>query len=76
MNVTVAIDDRIVERARAIAKSQNTSLQALVRRYLETLTGDSSSQDVADELMALMKTHGGHSGGATFRREDAYDGRL
>lgn len=76
MNVTIAIDDQVVERARAIAQSHNTSLQELVRRYLEALVGAQSSEAVAHQLISLMKTHGGHSGGATFRRDDAYEGRL
>jgi hypothetical protein len=76
MNVTISIDDHVVERARAIAQSHNTSLQELVRRYLETLVGAQSSEVVAQELISMMKTLGGHSGGATFRRDDAYEGRL
>ena len=76
MNVTISIDDLVVEKARAIAQSQNTSLQELVRRYLESLVGTQRSDLVAERLISLMTNHGGHSGGTPFRRDDAYEGRL
>jgi hypothetical protein len=75
MNVTISIEDQLVERARAIARSQGTSLQGLIRKYLETLTGPKGAT-AADRLLTLMETHGGHSGGKRIRREDAYEGRL
>ncbi len=52
------------------------SLQEYVRECLRALTGASSPGDVADELLALMETQGGHSGGRDLRREDAYEGRV
>lgn len=76
MNLTITIEDQVVERARDVAKSQGTSLQGLIRRYLETLGGTSTGKEVADTLLELMKTNGGHSRGVRFRREDAYEELL
>ncbi len=76
MNLTISIEEQVVERAREVAKSQGTSLQGLIRRYLETLGGTSSGEEVAETLLDLMKSNGGHSKGARIRREDAYEGRL
>ncbi len=76
MNLTINVDDRIVDRARKIAQSHGVSLQDLIRKYLEGVVGKGSPESVADELLALMTEHGGHSGGQRIRREDAYEGRL
>jgi hypothetical protein len=76
MNITIAVDDKVVERARELARRQGRSLQELVRDYLQTLVGDRPGSEVADELLALMERHGGRSGGRRFHRSDAYEDRL
>jgi hypothetical protein len=76
MNLTISVDDELLQRARELAQRRGISLQQLLREYLETLVGRSSPEDVADELLRLMDVHGGHSGGEKFHREDAYEGRT
>ena len=76
MNITIAVDDGVVERARELARRQGRSLQELLRDYLQTLVGDRPGREVADELLELMESHGGRSGGQAFRRADAYEDRL
>jgi hypothetical protein len=76
MNLTISVDDQLVERARKLAQSQGVSLQELIRRYLEGLAGPRSSEATAEELLALMERQGGHSGGQRMGREEAYEGRL
>lgn len=76
MNLTIAVDDDLLERARELARRRGVSLQELLREQLRTLTGERSGADVAAELMELMETHPGRSGGRRWRREDAYEGRL
>jgi hypothetical protein len=75
MNLTITADEKLIERARDYARAQGTSLQALLRRYLETLAGETPLDSVAAELTGLMKEQGGRSSGP-IRREDAYEGRL
>jgi hypothetical protein len=53
MNLTLAVDDKLVEKARQAASRQGTSLQALVRQYIETLAG--SREGVA--LVDLLEEH-------------------
>jgi hypothetical protein len=74
-NVTISVDERILSRAREIARQQGTSLNELLRRYLESLGGRPEAEARGEELLRLMDVEGGHSGGAPFRRSDAYAGR-
>lgn len=76
MNLTLSVDEKVVERAREAARQQGTSLNALVRQYLETLAGSSPGHETASELLSLMREHGGHSGGRRIHREEAYEGRA
>jgi len=76
MNLTIAVDSGLVGRARDVARMQGRSLQDLIREYLQTVVGDQPGAAVADELLELMDSEGGHSGGARFRRDDAYEGRV
>jgi hypothetical protein len=76
MSLTIAVDDDLLEEARALARRRGVSLQELLRDYLNTLVGERSGADVADELLELMATQDGHSGGRRGRREEAYEGRL
>jgi hypothetical protein len=72
MNVTLSIDDQTLNRARSLAQRRGTSLNQMIRDYLETLTARDPGQAVA-ELQRLWREEAGDSGGRTWRREDAYD---
>jgi hypothetical protein len=76
MNVTISVEDDLLERARELARRRGISLQELIRDQLRLLAGERSGSDTASELLELMDQHGGHSGGRPWRREDAYQGRL
>ena len=76
MNLTISVDDELLRRAREHARHRGTSLQELLRGYLRGLVGDQPAESVAEELIGLMRTHGGHSGGRKIPREDAYEDRL
>lgn len=76
MNVTIAVDDDLLERARVLARRRGVSLQELLREQLRTLAGVRTGADAARELLELMEIHGGHSGGRKWHRGDAYKGRL
>ena len=76
-NLTIAIDAKLVERARAVARRQGSSLNALLRRHIASLAGGSASdEDAAAELLDLFQKSGGNSRGRRIRREEAYEGRI
>jgi hypothetical protein len=76
MNVTLSLDEKIVEAAREVARQQGTSLNALIRQYLELLAGTRSSAETARELQAMWAEQSGNSGGQRFRSDDVYEERL
>ena len=50
MNLTLSVDAKLVEKARRVASRQGTSLQALVRQYLETLAGTREGAALVEQL--------------------------
>lgn len=75
-NVTISVEEAVLERAREVARRQGTSLNSLLRRYLETLAGTAAGRKAGDELLALMREQGGRSGGQRIRRDEAYEDRV
>ncbi|MEM9292121.1 MAG: hypothetical protein AAGD01_10610 [Acidobacteriota bacterium] len=76
-NLTITIDDNTLRRARIRALEQGTSLNALLREYLEQYAGVRSEQrSAADAILQL--SHQSHSGsgpsGRTWTREEIYEG--
>jgi len=74
MNLTLSIDPRVLEKARATAGTLGLSLNELVRRYLEQVAGTGDQADSLKELPDLCTTRGGHSAGRTWTREDLHCG--
>jgi len=71
MNITLSVDERIAEQARAAAATMGKSLNQAVRDYLEQLAG---SQQLASELRAFEQSARGTPGrldGWRFDREEA-----
>lgn len=75
-NIILAVDDRIVERAREVARQQGTSLDALIREYIEEIAGLRSGAQIYAQLERCWTEGSGRSGGYVFRRDDAYEERL
>ncbi len=76
MNLTLAFDDALLKKAREIAARQGTSLNDLLRAYLETLVGSERASVRLEELTRLWDTAPGRSGDGRFDRDDAYRGRV
>lgn len=50
VNLTLSIDEDVLERARRVAEHQGASLNALVRDYLARLAGKHGGPDLAREI--------------------------
>jgi hypothetical protein len=76
MNITLSVPDDLVARARELARRQGTSLNSLVRDYLEELVRGGGDQELAAQFDALWQGRSGHSGGRRFDRDDLYAERV
>ena len=73
MNLTLSIDDRLLVRARELARKRGLSLNQMVRNYLEEVTSASAPDSLASELERLWSESEIDSGGRDWKREDLYD---
>ncbi len=73
MNLTLSVEDRIVERARKVARSMGKSLNQLVREYLRGLTAEHDPKHDIEELRALSRQGKGRSRGWRFDREQLHE---
>jgi hypothetical protein len=70
-NITLSLDDEIVEAGRTYAQRHQTTLNALVRELLvKTVITD--RQAAVREMFRLMDAHPGNSRGQHWKREDLY----
>ena len=77
-NLTLAIDDELLRRARIRALESGTSVNAAVRDFLIAYTGTSQPDATVRALIALADDAGATSGAAGRRwtREDIYEERT
>lgn len=73
MNVTLSVDEDLIARARRFAEQRGTSLNQLIRDYLEELTAREARYTALAELESLWKREPGGSGGRTWDRDSLYD---
>lgn len=73
MNVTLSLDERLLERARKLAARRRTSLNQMIRDYLAEITGERAPEDVVAELEALWAESSGDSRGWRFNRDELHD---
>jgi hypothetical protein len=72
MNVTLSIDEKLLARARELAHERGTSVNQLIRDYLESITGRSMPADVMEQLERLWSEQSGRSGGWKWKRDDVH----
>lgn len=74
-NLTLTIDDAVLLRARRRALEHGTSVNAVVRDYLESFAGGDESAAAGRALVALAERASGSSGrgGRRWSRADAHD---
>jgi hypothetical protein len=75
MNVTLSIDDEVIRLARRRAEVLGTSVNQLVREYLEQLAGRTDPNEDADEFERLSRLAQGDSRGWKFDREQLHERR-
>jgi hypothetical protein len=73
-NLTLSVDAEILRRARIRALEQGTSVNALVRDYLESFAGASPRNEGIDAFLeaSATATAGSGAAGRTWTRDDAH----
>ena len=75
MNLTLSVDDEIVHKARRRAEAMGTSVNQLVREYLEQLAGKTDLNADAAEFERLSRMAKGNRKGWKFNREELHERR-
>ncbi len=75
MNLTLSVDDEIIEEARRRAEAIGKSVNQLVREYLEQLAGKSNREALMAELREMTRNSTGNSRGWKFNREELHERR-
>ena len=78
MNLTITVDDEIVRRARVRALQQGTSINQVLREFLESYVGSEVEREARARLVGLARGSAVSSGtdGRTWTRESLYGERL
>jgi plasmid stability protein len=74
-NLTLSVEDGLLRRARIRALERGTTINALVREYLETFVGPDEVRRALDriaEITELSKASSG-PGGRTWHRHEVYE---
>lgn len=75
MNITLSIEDEVIRKARRRAEAIGTSVNQLVREYLEQLGGKTDPNADAEEFERLSRASHGDSRGWKFNREELHERR-
>jgi Family of unknown function (DUF6364) len=71
VNITLSVDERTVARARKRAEAIGTSLNQVIRDYLQKLAGDDDPERSIEEFRRLSGT--GDSRGWRFNRDEIHE---
>lgn len=73
VNITLSADEDVVRRTREYATEHGTTLNQLVRDYMESLTGKMTNEEAADSFVRIATEHPGRSEpGYRFDRDEAH----
>ncbi len=73
-NVTISLDEATLRAARRIAAERSTSLNALIREFLERLTRrESGVSEARRRIVELCRESTAEVGERTWTREDLYE---
>lgn len=78
MNLTIVVDDEVLRRARIRALEQGTSVNAVLRQFLQSYAGSATEAEARDRLAALARRSPASSGtgGRRWTRDELYEQRT
>ena len=73
-NLTLTIDENLLRKARILALERNTSVNAMVREFIEKTVAQTQEQtSKADQFVALVESAKFRSSGKRETRQEMYD---
>lgn len=74
MNLTITVDNDLLKRARIRALQEDTSVNAVLREFLEVYAGvGERRRDAVADLLALSKAATSRRGAASWTRDELYE---
>ena len=73
-NITLTVDEEVLEKVREYAAQRRTSVNALVRQYLSQIVAkERAADDAREALLALARRKTGNMGSQKWDRGALYD---
>jgi hypothetical protein len=74
-NITLSVDDEILDKARVVAAEKRTTVNAMVRKFLSEVAGrDEKQAEARKELLRLMeRSKGRMRADFKFDREETHE---
>jgi hypothetical protein len=73
-NITLAIDEKILDQVRAYAARQGTTVNELVRRHFQQIAGNEDrARQAMRELREMSERSTARVGKITWKRDDLYE---
>ena len=74
MNLTITVDKEVLKRARIRALEQDTSVNAVLRKYLNSYAGVAGTKrEAVDRLVSLSRDASSRRGDSEWTREDLHE---
>ena len=73
MNLTITVQEELLKRARMRALEENTSVNAVLRKFLESYADTTRQRWAVARLLALSRTAQAGRGAAEWTRDDLHD---
>ena len=73
MNLTITVQEDLLKRARMRALEENTSVNAVLRKFLESYVDTTRQQRAVGRLLALSRTTRAGRGVAKWTRDELHD---
>jgi len=75
-NLTITVDDEVLRRARIRAAELGTSVNAILREYMEQWTSvQEDRRRAVDRILEASRRSRASSGGRTWTRDELYERR-
>lgn len=72
LNLTITVEDELLKRARMRAIEENTSVNAVLRKYLESYVDATRQRRAVDRLLDLSRAAQAGRGAARWTRDELH----